>query len=226
MINIFKKLFHFIRSNIQNRYSSYIKHDSQYNDENSLEKHKIIYKKYHQDDILNNAFNKVDYFLKKNYHLTSIAIDIGCGGGWASSLLSKKFKKVIGIEPSKNALYIAQEIYAKEEYPNIDWVNDFAENRIQQLQFDVPIFFFSGCVMSHLKDTSVVKICKKISDISVSGSGFSLCENWGNEHHDYMWHVRTKDWWQEQFPEWSIDFHGPNIEGKTDRFQGMHGIKK
>ena len=58
-----------------------------------------------------------------------------------------------------------------------------------------------------------------------NGSGFSFCENWGTEFHDYMWHVRTIDWWRNRFPGWDINFHGPSIEGKKDRFQGLHGYK-
>ena len=76
------------------------------------------------------------------------------------------------------------------------------------------------------KEINEQNITAKISKITTSGSGLSLCENWGKEFHDYMWHVRTTEWWKNNLPSWNINFHGPNIEGKSDRFQGIHGIKK
>ena len=103
---------------------------------------------------------------------------------------------------------------------------DFAEEALDKLSFEQPVFLFSGCVLSHLTDEAVKNITTKISKITTSGSGLSLCENWGKEFHDYMWHVRTSDWWLNNLPGWNINFHGPNIEGKSDRFQGIHGIKK
>ena len=53
----------------------------------------------------------------------------------------RRFEKVIGIEPSEQALKIAKEIYPPKEYPNIEWINDYAENGIRQLEFEKPVFF-------------------------------------------------------------------------------------
>ena len=225
MINILKKIIRYTRNNFQTKSSSYLKHNSQYNQVDALNKTIIGYSKNHQDDLINKNVNKVDEFLMKYQDLRNTAVDIGCGGGWASSELSRRFEKVIGIEPSESALKIAKEIYPLKKYPNIEWINDFAENGLRQLEFDKPVFFFSGCVLSHLKDESVIQICEMICKITKDGSGFSFCENWGTEFHDYMWHVRTIDWWRNRFPGWDINFHGPSIEGKKDRFQGLHGYK-
>ena len=221
-----KYLFKNLRSYLQNKNSSYEKHHDQYDQPDSLIYHREIYKKYHNDVLINNPNNSVIDFLDQHNHLITTAIDIGCGGGWACAELSKRFEYVIGIEPSSSALNIAKDIYPSEVYPNISWINDFAEEALDKLSFEQPIFLFSGCVLSHLTDEAVINITAKISKITTSGSGLSFCENWGKEFHDYMWHVRTTEWWQNNLPGWNINFHGPSIEGKSNRFQGIHGIKK
>lgn len=221
-----KYLFKNLRSYLQNKNSSYEKHHDQYDQPDSLIYHREIYKKYHNDVLINNPNNKVIDFLDQHNHLKATAIDIGCGGGWACAELSKRFEYVIGIEPSSSALKIAKNIYPSEVYPNITWINDFAEEALDKLSFEEPVFLFSGCVLSHLTDEAVKNITAKISKITTSGSGLSLCENWGKEFHDYMWHVRTTEWWKNNLPSWNINFHGPSIEGKSNRFQGIHGIKK
>ena len=226
MINNTKDIVKYLRGIFQNRFSSYKKHNSQFEQIEALEKHRKIYKKYHDEVLINNPNNKVIDFLDQHNHLKATAIDIGCGGGWACAELSKRFEYVIGIEPSSSALKIAKDIYPSEVYPNITWINDFAEEALDKLSFEQPVFLFSGCVLSHLTDEAVKNITAKISKITTSGSGLSLCENWGKEFHDYMWHVRTTDWWKNNLPCWKINFHGPNLEGKSDRFQGIHGIKK
>ena len=221
-----KYIFKNLRSYLQNKNSSYEKHHDQYDQPDSLRYHREIYKKYHNDVLINNPNNNVIDFLDQHNHLKTTAIDIGCGGGWACAELSKRFEYVIGIEPSSSALNIAKDIYPSEVYPNISWINDFAEEALDKLSFEQPVFLFSGCVLSHLTDEAVINITAKISKITTSGSGLSLCENWGKEFHDYMWHVRTTEWWQNNLPGWNINFHGPSIEGKSNRFQGIHGIKK
>ena len=87
-------------------------------------------------------------------------------------------KKVIGIEPSEQALKIAKEIYPPKKYPNIEWINDFAENGLRHLEFENQ-FFFSGCVLSHLKDESVIQICETICKITKNGSGFHFVKTGG-----------------------------------------------
>ena len=135
-----KYLFKNLRSYLQNKNSSYEKHHDQYDQPDSLIYHREIYKKYHNDVLINNPNNNVIDFLDQHNHLKTTAIDIGCGGGWACAELSKRFEYVIGIEPSSSALNIAKDIYPSEVYPNISWINDFAEEALDKLSFEQPVF--------------------------------------------------------------------------------------
>ena len=54
MINNTKDIVKYYRSIFQSRFSSYKKHNSQFEQIEALEKHRIIYKKYH-DEVLRHS---------------------------------------------------------------------------------------------------------------------------------------------------------------------------
>lgn len=152
------------------------------------------------------------------------AIDIGSGSGYFSSKFSKAFKKVIGIEPSKNGISVASTLYPKSKYKNITWINGFAEVELAKIDMSKPLFFYTGTVLSHLPDSVVMKICAQLSRAKKK-SILLFDEAYGPEYHKYMWHVRTKEWWQKQLPGWEITFNGRKIQNVANRKKGIRAIK-
>jgi len=152
----------------------------------------------------------------------SLAVDIGSGAGWASAALSQRVHRVIAIEPSSAGIELSRNIFPKEEFPTIEWTRGFAENILPTLKLGAPAVFFTGTVLSHLRDKEVSKICNAIVQTAPSGSVLSFDECWGDTPwHQMMWHVRTKEWWRQQFPGWTLDFHGPIVPEK-DVHKGIY----
>jgi hypothetical protein len=139
-----------------------------------------------------------------------------------SAKLSKEFKTVIGIEPSSTAIKMAKELHPPK---NIQWEVGFAEDKIKEIKCKEPIAFFTSIVLSHLTDEAVAKVCHSINSVAPRGSILDFGEAWGKEFHKYMWHIRTKEWWQQNLPGWELDFFGPEIENVKGRHMGFHGVK-
>lgn len=218
-------LIKYICGLFQGNKASYEKHNSQYIDKDALNKHIKIFQKYEQENLFNHPENKFADLIAKHPNIRKTAIDIGCGAGWLSARLSREFESVIAIEPSKAAVGMAKQIFAQSKYPNIKWIVGFAEEELNKLKLGEPSFFITGCVLSHLPDKLVVKICKAINDAAHVGSILAFGECWGKTYHEFMWHVRSEEWWKENFPGWEIDFYGPSIEGLNERHKGFHAVK-
>jgi SAM-dependent methyltransferase len=204
---------------------SYKIHNSQYIDPTALENHKKTFKEFENQDLFNHPENKIEQLLLEHPNVRETAVDIGCGAGWMSAKLSETFKNVIAIEPSDAAIEIGKHIFSDKKYSNIQWIVGFAEKELQKYQLEQPVFFVTGCVLSHIIDKTVKDICAAVNNIAQKGSILSFAECWGKESHDFMWHIRTKEWWQQQLSDWKLDFHGPTIQNLSDRHKGFHGIK-
>lgn len=213
---------------IQSSAGSFKRHNSQYIEAGKLEKERVAGLKNIQEDLLNGPEMRVKDLLFKNPQV-KIAVDVGSGTGWSAAALSPLVDRVIGIEPSQAAIDISKNIYKEAEYPNINWIQGFSEKILPMLTLEKPTLFLTGCVLNHIRDKEVEKICIEINKIAPVGSVLSFAENWGGEWHQLMWHVRTKDWWQEQLPGWKLDFHGPEVDEKDEykgRYhKGIHGVK-
>ncbi len=176
-----------------------------------------------------NTFNKPEFrvldLLAKYPAVRGVAVDIGSGAGWFSYKFSGYFQKVIAIEPSAKAVEICKELYPPQKYQNIEWRQGFAENVLSGLKLNTPALFFTGVVLSHLRDKEVIKICAAVNSLALPGSILDFSECWGQESHQIMWHVRTKEWWQSQLPGWELDFHGPIIQDTPGRHKGFFGVK-
>ena len=215
-----------ISSVFQTSSASFKQHNAQYEEEGKLEKEKKIIEQNEKEDVFNNVEYRLTDFFNEHPQVRGIAVDIGSGTGWFSSKFSKLFKKVISIEPSAKAIEIAKTFYSIEQYPNIEWKNGLAEQVLKGLRFDEPAFFLTGVVLSHLRDKEVAAICAQVNRLSLPGSLLCFNECWGPEHHQIMWHVRTKEWWQQQLPGWDLNFFGPEVQNVPGRHKGIHGIKK
>jgi len=215
---------------VQKSESSYIRHNNELESSTALEKErKIAYTRLREDGI-NDSEIKIDELLYLHGEI-KIAIDIGSGAGWGSAALSKKISTVFALEPSEAGINIAKEIFPMNEFGNIEWKQGFAEDLLPTLKLESPALFFTGCVLSHLRDIEVKKICKAVNNVAPENSILAFSECWGEKSwHQLMWHVRTKEWWQAQLPGWELTFHGPEIIDKDDYkgnyHKGFWGVKK
>ena len=221
LLNLNKK----IHTITQSQQASYKEHHNQYLDKDSLKKHNKCFEKYEKENLFNQPGSRFQDLLNKHQNINTVAIDIGCGVGWISVKLSPRFEKVIAIEPSNAALNTAKILFPQNKYSNIEWIEGFAENILAKLKLEKPSFFITGCVLSHLTDKSVKQICETINKIGHKDSILAFSECWGTESHEFMWHVRTKEWWQENMRDWKLDFHGPMIQNIPGRHKGFHGVK-
>lgn len=225
-----KKFLQNLSALIQKPNSSFMRHNSELVSPEALEKERVIAYDRLKNDYINDPELKTDTLLAAHPQI-KLAVDVGSGAGWGSAALSKRVEKVIALEPSLAGINIAKTIFPANEYPNITWVHGFSENTLPTLKLEQPTIFFTGCVLSHLRDTEVTKICQAINAVAPAGSIFTFSEGWGDEPwHQLMWHIRTKDWWQEQFPGWDLNFHGPVVNDK-DTYKGVYhkgiwGVKK
>jgi 2-polyprenyl-3-methyl-5-hydroxy-6-metoxy-1,4-benzoquinol methylase len=221
LLNILKNISQYI----QTKTASLQRHEVTYADPNLLKEEKRKWREgVHAAEIKNSEF-ALDKLLARYPSVRDMAVDIGAGVGWLAALLSKDFKQVVAIEPSKQALQIAQELYPATNFSNIVWHNGFAENILAELQLEQPALFVTGVVLSHLRDKEVKTICEEVAKKAPRGSILCFDECWGREWHQIMWHSRTKEWWQGNFPGWNLDFHGPEITETPGIYKGIHGVK-
>jgi hypothetical protein len=79
--------------------------------------------------------------------------------------------------------------------------------------------------LSHIQDIVVKKILTNMDAIAPKGSVFIFNENVGTEFHMNLWHCRTKKWWEENLPNWTMTYderERPKLRGYK---QGLMGIK-
>jgi len=152
------------------------------------------------------------------------AIDIGSGTGWFVNYLKKykNFENVIGIEPSNAAIEIAKHIYTSD----VTHFCGMAENILQELTLFKPTLFTTFIVLSHLTDPVVIKILREIDKIAPKGSVFIFNENYGQSFHMKLWHCRTKEWWQNHLPNWTITYDERPRPDLRIYKQGLMGVKK
>ena len=134
----------------------------------------------------------------------------------------KNFENVIGIEPSNAAIEIAKHIYTSD----VTYFCGMAENILQELTLFKPTLFTTFIVLSHLTDPVVIKILREIDKIAPKGSVFIFNENYGQSFHMKLWHCRTKEWWQNHLPNWTITYDERPRPDLRIYKQGLMGVKK
>ena len=151
------------------------------------------------------------------------AVDIGSGTGWfVNYLSSKNFENICGIEPSQSAIDIAKKINPDN---NVTYLCGFAENELKKLKLYRPTLFTTCIVLSHLDDNTVINILTEIDKIAPKGSVFIFNENYGETFHMKLWHCRTKEWWEENLPNWTITYDERERADLRYYKQGLMGIK-
>ncbi len=210
---------------IQSRTGSFRRHDAYYTSPQAFEQDRDAGYKNIKEDRINWPDFRIRDLLAKHPSVKT-AVDIGSGTGWVSASVHPLVHEVIALEPSKAAIDISKRAYPEETYPNIIWHQGFAEELLPTLTLTKPTIFITGCVLSHLRDQEVEKICSAICKVAPSGSVLAFSECWSEDTpwHQNMWHVRTKTWWQEQFPSWTLEFGGTKHD-QGDYYMGIWGVK-
>ena len=215
-----------LKKRTQNKSTSYQQHNAQMIEDGAFERHIQLFREFEAENHFNSPEMRLADLLEKHPIIRNQAIDIGCGVGWLSARLCKEgFLEVVGIEPSAAALEMANRIFPKTEYPNLRWINGFAEDILRAIKLSKPSLFVTGCVLAHLTDSAVEKICRAICRVAPVGSLLGFSEPWGPTFHEVLWHVRTEDWWRKKLKGWNLDFYGPGIENVPGRHKGFHGVK-
>lgn len=208
----------------QSAKTSYLTHNRELETENKLEMERAIAEKNFKDNLINGPELRIIDLLTEHPSVKT-AVDIGSGAGWGSAAVSKHVTNVIAIEPSQAGISISKQLYPATDYPNIEWKNGFAENVLRDISLSTPALYMTGCVLSHLRDKEVLKICQAINETAPAGSVLAFSECWSDSsRHQIMWHIRSKEWWQQALPNWKLNFHGPlHING--DCHMGFSGEK-
>lgn len=108
----------------------------------------------HQDNsfkYLNKTINIITDSLNKN----SKVIDIGCGNGYLTKKITKKFKNVVGVDQSKSAIKFAKKNYKGK----IKFINSDLENLNLKKKFDI-IFLIEVIEHVYSPDNLIKKIKK------------------------------------------------------------------
>jgi 2-polyprenyl-3-methyl-5-hydroxy-6-metoxy-1,4-benzoquinol methylase len=224
-VGLKRALLRKLRAPKESKSSSYRQHNSEYEVDDALERHREVYASYEAQGQFNSPENRYADLLTAHPHVRDVAVDIGAGAGWLSARLSKEFNRVIAIEPSEAAIQLALRLFPPEEYCNVEWRRGFAEDILRTMELNTPAVFITGCVLSHLPDKAVDQVCVAINRLAPEGSILAFAECWGGESHEFMWHVRTKDWWQARLSSFNLDFFGPEIQNVRGRHKGFHGVK-
>ena len=190
------------------------------------------WKNHNQEHIVafDNPEIKLQTLLDKHPDIREAAIDIGCGAGWASNMLSDHFNKVHSIDPSRKAIDICKEMY--KDNPKISWYVGFAEELLPLIQTPKSSVLINTCsVFIHLSDEAVEPILEYINN-NFSNSILSFQEIFSEERHFNQGVIacRKKDWWKEKLSNWELDFHGPDMSKWGEQFlntrKGIHGYIK
>ena len=152
------------------------------------------------------------------------AVDIGSGTGWFVNYLKsyKYFDNVCGIEPSQSGIDIAKKINPDN---NVVYLCGFAESELKKIKLSRPTLFTTSIVLSHLEDATVINILTEMDKIAPKGSVFIFNENYGASFNMNLWYSRTKEWWENNLPNWDISYDERDRSDLIYYKQGILGCK-
>lgn len=197
---------------------SFQRHDSEYNSENinSVELNRKMLRRYAEEGL----FEKLgfDLAIRLTKRLPQTHVDIGSGTGWLVDRMSDIFERSVGIEPSKTAIGIAQKIIHKK---NIDFINSDMIDGMRELSPEAPVFITTSTVLNHIENFYVQEFLALV-DTMPTGSVLFFDERYDKNINWNMWHVRSKDWWSQNLPNWQLVFL--NIEN-SGYSSGIYGTR-
>ncbi len=197
---------------------SYERHNAQYlersNDyENTLEK-LAIYDKIDQFSIL--GFKQIISLLNPK---PKLHIDIGSGNGWLARKTAPLFDRVIGIEPSSAIVKMAEKV--NEGTMNCSFMNEDMVDGLKKLSPKEPVFITTATVLNHINDSYVEVFLKEVNNLP-AGSFLYFDERYDKNIQLPLWHIRSKDWWIENLPNWQLFFCNYDMAGYSS---GIFGIR-
>jgi SAM-dependent methyltransferase len=205
---------------MQKDLQSYRVHDSEFKDKNlnNIQAISDLYKRYDEEKQF-----EVTGFARAIGHTTSLPethIDVGCGGGWLLRKTAPLFKEVIGIEPSTDGITYAKTLLSPQ-FPNISFINAEMVEGITACTTKGKVFITTSIVLSHIDDTYVSTFLQELRKFE-DGSVLFFDERYGKNIQKDMWHVRSKEWWVKQLPDWELEFFGLENTGYQS---GIYGLK-
>ena len=207
---------------------SYTKHDSHYVKDSALSSERVAHEKnnsenfkflYQADVPHGDVLDSTDF---------KTAVDIGSGTGWFANYLvnERKYTKVYAIEPSNAAINISKEIYSNQK--KVKYINGFAEEELSKIKLTKPSLFSTLCVLTHLRDETVVPILSAIDKIAQTGSVLACSEAWGILHIEDAWNIRPPEWWVDNLPDWEFEFYSDYVlphPSDVTRYKGFIATK-
>ncbi len=182
----------------------------------SFKEHEQDYLKLHTPEYVQNILKKQEdgkMFEKLGFEkaismLNNIHthVDIGCGSAWLMHKTSPLFKRVIGIEPVKEIIEINKQIITERgNFSNLEFVNMDMVDGMKMLKLNEPAFITTSTVLSHIKDFYVKDFLKEVN-ILPEGSALFFDERYDRNIQQSMWHIRSKNWWAKNLPDWQLEF--------------------
>jgi SAM-dependent methyltransferase len=146
-------------------------------------------------------------------------IDIGCGIGWLLLKTAPQFKRVVGIDPSHDAIRIAGDVV--KGHGNIELLESDMVDALKKIAPRDPAFITTSTVLSHIEDWYVTDFLQLVNNMP-QGSILFFGEPYGKNIQRKLWHVRSKQWWAENLPDWELLFSDFNNDGMA---YGIGGVK-
>ncbi|HRI48261.1 MAG TPA: class I SAM-dependent methyltransferase [Ignavibacteriaceae bacterium] len=107
------------------------------------------------------------------FNKNSVLLDLGCGIGAWSEYFSSNFKKIVGVEYSKEMIKIAIERQKLTELENIEFQLEDSVEFMTETKFDV--IFISGLIL-YLMDSELEIMIKNMNKYSKMGTQLILRE--------------------------------------------------
>lgn len=195
---------------------SYIKHNSQFEGEQDLEWHKQRFAEYEKNNVYEaNGYKK---FIEEHPEVRDTHVDIGSGAGWLLVKTAPLFRRVIGIEPSTAGVEYSK--FFNKEFGNVEHINADMIAGYSSLHFEKPILVTTSTVLSHIADPVVSSFLKLLND-APRGSLFLFGEPYGKNRQQFTWHIRSKEWWAKQLPDWQLSFGEITGNGYMNNISGV-----
>lgn len=171
------------------------------------------YDKFNYFEVL--GFKKI---IKEYSGVTKRHVDVGSGAGWLLAKTAPYFECVIGIEPSAAAVRIAK--HFTQQFENVEYIESDMIKGLASLNLIDPTLFTTSTVLSHIEDDEVAQFLKLLNTAPV-GSVLFFREPYGKNRQQYLWHIRSREWWARHLPQWNLTFCGYEGNGYLNGIKGV-----
>lgn len=196
---------------------SYESHHSAYvTESNDVEHTKEIQKQYEERDQF--KFAGFEKAITTTSPLPSTHIDVGSGTGWLLLKTSPYFQKVIGIEPSINAVEVARTLL--KDHTNVEIIHSDMVDAFDTNMPTIPVFITTAVVFSHIKNYYVEEFLKRVNNLP-KGSVLFFDERYDKNIQWKLWYIRRKFWWAKRLSNWDLTFYEINDSGYKS---GIYGV--